>query len=47
MYIELNIGRLLKSPKLIIGHLKVDKFLKTLNSLRGSTNVVTKNIPIK
>ncbi len=35
MYIELNFGSLLKSLKLTIGHLKVDKFFKTLNSLGG------------
>jgi hypothetical protein len=35
MYIELNFRSLLESPKLTIGHLKVGKFLKTLNSLGG------------
>jgi len=35
MYIEFNSKSLLKSPKLTIGHLKVGKFKKTLNSLRG------------
>jgi hypothetical protein len=35
MYIELNSRSLLKSLKLTIGHLKVGKFKKTLNSFSG------------
>jgi hypothetical protein len=35
MYIELDSKSLLKSPKLTIGHLKVSKLKKTLNSLGG------------
>jgi hypothetical protein len=35
MYIKLNSISLLKSLELTIGHLKIGKFLKTLNEFRG------------
>jgi hypothetical protein len=47
MYIELNFGSLLKSPKLTIGHLRVGKLKKNTKFIKGPTYVVTTNIPIK